>query len=85
MGPAGRNRDTVQVPLTVDDVLPLHRTLVLLLAEPVLHGEAPRLGVVVRGVGRQVAEDARVHAVCWWGEGQQIQTLSTGFLKSASV
>lgn len=54
-------------PLTVDDVLPLHGAFVLLLAELVLHGEAPRLGLVVGGVGRQVAEDARVHAVCWGG------------------
>lgn len=54
-------------PLTVDDVLPLHGPFVLLLAELVLHGEAPRLGLVVGGVGRQVAEDARVHGVCWGG------------------
>lgn len=54
-------------PLTVDDVLPLHGPFVLLLAELVLHGEAPRLGLVVGSVGRQVAEDARVHAVCWGG------------------
>lgn len=56
--------------LTIDDILPLHGTFVLFPAELVLHGETPRLGLVIDGVGRHVAVDARVYAVC--GEVQNL-------------
>lgn len=49
--------------LTIDNILPLDSSFVLLLAELVLDDETPRLGFIIHSVHRHVSVDTRVHRI----------------------